>query len=153
MEESQMKESIAIINGHEYKYRWNPDAKEMDYLGPVGEAPSLSEIQFKEALCACHPSDLKNFHFEQFPDITLEWTHKGDNSSIIYYSGEYSVVRGDTSYGFPVEGDLVFGEAACRVSEKEIADEFATDLEGELDSYDLNVSISPKELTFKPGKT
>jgi hypothetical protein len=42
------KDTIALINGHEYKYRWN--GSEMDYLGPVGDAPSLTESQFREAM-------------------------------------------------------------------------------------------------------
>jgi hypothetical protein len=43
------KDSIAVINGHEYKYRYNPETKLMDYLGPVGEdAPPLSEAKFRE---------------------------------------------------------------------------------------------------------
>jgi hypothetical protein len=42
------KDTIAVINGHEYKYRYNPESKQMDYLGPVGEdAPPLSEEQFR----------------------------------------------------------------------------------------------------------
>jgi hypothetical protein len=41
------KESIAVINGHEYKYRWNSDIKEMDYLGPVGDSPTLSEEELR----------------------------------------------------------------------------------------------------------
>jgi hypothetical protein len=44
------KESIALINGHEYKYRYNPETKLMDYLGPVGEAPSLTQEQFRSAM-------------------------------------------------------------------------------------------------------
>jgi hypothetical protein len=42
------KDSIAVINGHEYKYRYNPETKGMDYLGPVGDAPPLSQEQFRE---------------------------------------------------------------------------------------------------------
>jgi hypothetical protein len=42
------KDSIAVINGHEYKYRWNSESKEMDYLGPVGDAPPLTQEEFKE---------------------------------------------------------------------------------------------------------
>jgi hypothetical protein len=40
------KDSIALINGHEYKYRYNPETKGMDYLGPVGEAPALTQEEF-----------------------------------------------------------------------------------------------------------
>jgi hypothetical protein len=40
------KDSIALINGHEYKYKYNPDTKTMDYLGPVGDAPPLTEREF-----------------------------------------------------------------------------------------------------------
>jgi hypothetical protein len=46
------KDSIAVINGHEYKYRWNSESKEMDYLGPVGDSPPLSESLFREAMLA-----------------------------------------------------------------------------------------------------
>jgi hypothetical protein len=49
-ENKMSKDSIALINGHEYKYRWNPNSKQMDYLGPVGNAPTLSEEQFKIAM-------------------------------------------------------------------------------------------------------
>jgi hypothetical protein len=44
------KDSIALINGHEYKYRYNPDSRVMDYLGPVGDGPRLTEDQFREAM-------------------------------------------------------------------------------------------------------
>jgi hypothetical protein len=44
------KESIALINGHEYKYRYNPETKLMDYLGPVGDAPPLTEVIFRKAM-------------------------------------------------------------------------------------------------------
>jgi hypothetical protein len=44
------KDSIAVINGHEYKYRYNSDTKLMDYLGPVGDAPALTQEQFREAI-------------------------------------------------------------------------------------------------------
>jgi hypothetical protein len=40
------KESIAVINGHEYKYRYNKDTGGMDYLGPLGEAPALTQEEF-----------------------------------------------------------------------------------------------------------
>jgi hypothetical protein len=46
------KDSIALINGHEYKYRYNKETKEMDYLGPVGDAPSLSQSVFHRAVSA-----------------------------------------------------------------------------------------------------
>jgi hypothetical protein len=41
------KDSIAVINGHEYKYRYNPETKSMDYLGPVGDAPPLTQEEFR----------------------------------------------------------------------------------------------------------
>jgi hypothetical protein len=44
------KESIATINGHDYRYRYNQETKLMDYLGPVGDAPSLSQEQFRKAM-------------------------------------------------------------------------------------------------------
>jgi hypothetical protein len=44
------KDSIAVINGHEYKYRYNPETKGMDYLGPVGDAPPLSQEEFQRLL-------------------------------------------------------------------------------------------------------
>jgi hypothetical protein len=40
--------TIAIIDGHEYKYRYNPETKLMDYLGPVGDAPLLTQEEFQE---------------------------------------------------------------------------------------------------------
>jgi hypothetical protein len=40
------KDSIALINGHEYKYRWNKESQQMDYLGPVGSSPALSREEF-----------------------------------------------------------------------------------------------------------
>jgi hypothetical protein len=55
------KDSIAVINGHEYKYRWNGETKEMDYLGPVGDSPSLTETQFREL-----------FRAVTFMDVELE---------------------------------------------------------------------------------
>jgi hypothetical protein len=44
------KDSIAVINGHEYKYKYNPESKQMDYLGPVGDAPPLTQERFREAM-------------------------------------------------------------------------------------------------------
>jgi hypothetical protein len=44
------KESIVLINGHEYRYQWNPQSKAMEYLGPVGNAPSISQEQFQSAM-------------------------------------------------------------------------------------------------------
>jgi hypothetical protein len=42
--------SIVVINGHEYKYRWNKEAGRMDYLGPVGEAPPLTQEELNQRL-------------------------------------------------------------------------------------------------------
>jgi hypothetical protein len=44
------KDSIAMINGHEYKYQYNPETKLMDYKGPVGDAPPLTQEQFQEEM-------------------------------------------------------------------------------------------------------
>jgi hypothetical protein len=44
------KDSIAVINGHEYKYRYNPESKQMDYLGPVGDAPTITQEQFRKTV-------------------------------------------------------------------------------------------------------
>jgi hypothetical protein len=38
-----MKESIASIGGHQYRYAYDPSTKKTVYLGPVGDAPALSE--------------------------------------------------------------------------------------------------------------
>jgi hypothetical protein len=37
-------------SGNFYKYRWNPESKQMDYLGPKGDAPSISQEDFRVAL-------------------------------------------------------------------------------------------------------
>jgi hypothetical protein len=37
-------------SGNWYKYEWNPVSKKMEYLGPVGNAPLLTEVQFRKAL-------------------------------------------------------------------------------------------------------
>jgi hypothetical protein len=37
-------------SGNFYKYVWNPETKNMDYRGPVGDAPPLQEEMFKEVL-------------------------------------------------------------------------------------------------------
>jgi hypothetical protein len=42
------KDSIALINGHEYFYKYNPDTKQMDYKGPKGDAPPITEGKFRE---------------------------------------------------------------------------------------------------------
>jgi hypothetical protein len=46
------KDSIAVINDHEYKYRYNPDTKQMDYRGPVGDAPPLTQEEFMRMVSA-----------------------------------------------------------------------------------------------------
>jgi hypothetical protein len=44
------RDTIAVISGKEYRYRYNRDTKEMDYFGPVGEAPPITEEQFRMAM-------------------------------------------------------------------------------------------------------
>jgi hypothetical protein len=71
---SLVKDSIARISGHEYRYRWNPDSKTMDYLGPVGDAPSLSEDQFREAMEGQKPMTT-NLKEVQLKGITYQFEH------------------------------------------------------------------------------
>jgi hypothetical protein len=53
------KDSIALINGHEYKYRYNKESGGMDYLGPVGDAPAITQREFQRAMTM--ESDVKKF--------------------------------------------------------------------------------------------
>lgn len=41
-----MKESIVEINGHQYRYGYDPDTQKTKYLGPVGDAPAISQAEF-----------------------------------------------------------------------------------------------------------
>ena len=41
-----MKESVVSIGGHQYRYGYDPGTKSTEYLGPVGDAPELSERIF-----------------------------------------------------------------------------------------------------------
>jgi len=40
------QESIVEINGHLYRYRYNDDTQKTDYIGPVGDAPGITEEEF-----------------------------------------------------------------------------------------------------------
>jgi hypothetical protein len=65
--------SVAVINGFEYKYRWLPGQKKMEYLGPVGDAPSLTQEQFKEAIKKSKVETLASIATKELPDwkVTL----------------------------------------------------------------------------------
>jgi len=45
-----MSESIVTIGDHQYRYRYNQDTKSMDYMGPVGDAPPVNEVEFEKYL-------------------------------------------------------------------------------------------------------
>jgi hypothetical protein len=44
-----MKESVVDIKGHRYRYRYDPETKDTLYVGPVGDAPAISEGEFAES--------------------------------------------------------------------------------------------------------
>jgi len=39
-------DNIVTINNNQYRYRYNPDTKATEYLGPVGDSPPISEEHF-----------------------------------------------------------------------------------------------------------
>jgi GNAT superfamily N-acetyltransferase len=41
-----VKESVVDINGHQYRYRYDPASGKTIYVGPVGSAPAISEEDF-----------------------------------------------------------------------------------------------------------
>jgi hypothetical protein len=41
-----VKESIVEINGHQYRYRYDPSTQKTEYVGPVGDAPAMAEEDF-----------------------------------------------------------------------------------------------------------
>jgi hypothetical protein len=41
-----MKEHVVDIKGHKYRYIYVPETQGMKYLGPVGDAPEISEDEF-----------------------------------------------------------------------------------------------------------
>lgn len=45
-----MKESIVDIEGHSYRYGYNESTQKTVYLGPVGDAPALTEEQFLQEI-------------------------------------------------------------------------------------------------------
>lgn len=64
------KDSIAVINDHEYKYRWDRESKKMLYRGPVGNAPLLSQDQFRTAVL--NQQQQKEFQFYMDVAETLD---------------------------------------------------------------------------------
>jgi hypothetical protein len=43
-----MSENVVEINGKNYRYRYNLDTQKTEYLGPVGDNPSITEEEFFE---------------------------------------------------------------------------------------------------------
>jgi hypothetical protein len=45
-----MKENVTEINGHRYRYGYDPEQKKTVYLGPVSDGPALTEAEFLKAM-------------------------------------------------------------------------------------------------------
>lgn len=45
-----MTESVVEIKGSQYRYAYDPETQTTRYLGPVGDAPTISEEEFLEEL-------------------------------------------------------------------------------------------------------
>jgi hypothetical protein len=60
-----MSESIVSIKGNFYRYSYNPDTGDMEYLGPAGDgAPAISEADFL--------AHFEGEHYEHYTDVERE---------------------------------------------------------------------------------
>lgn len=59
-------------SGNFYRYRYNPDTKAMDYLGPVGQAPTLTEEEFQKWALFREHKELTPKELEKFYESTLK---------------------------------------------------------------------------------
>jgi hypothetical protein len=80
-----MNESVVVINDNYYRYGYDPDTQKTHYLGPVGEAPQLSEEQFMAAV--------------EFTDTHHMWNQAASVGNLLRSKG-YEV-RSVQSHHFP----------------------------------------------------
>jgi hypothetical protein len=70
------KESRVIISGHQYRYEYDENTKTTKYLGPVGDAPEMSEADFMAAMNI--PKKIKfSENQKQLWNHVLEWGSGG----------------------------------------------------------------------------
>jgi hypothetical protein len=58
-----MKESVVEINENWYRYQYDPETQKTQYLGPVGDSPTLSEEEFLREMDRRYFEDMKE-HLE-----------------------------------------------------------------------------------------
>jgi hypothetical protein len=102
------KDSIAVINGNEYKYRYNPETKLMDYRGPVGDSPPLTEAKFRELFRGPTEVTINVWGTpETEPPLTLDdliEQYEYDKDEVEYYRKEIEEVTGQSADNYYIVG-------------------------------------------------
>jgi hypothetical protein len=90
-----MSESIVEIEGHLYRYEYDPASQKTLYRGPVGDAPPLTEEMFRDLLL--QPEQLPTNHDEfkeDFPnllEVTREWVESKPGAANWIIGPEYMI--------------------------------------------------------------
>jgi hypothetical protein len=104
-----MKENIVEIRGHKYRYAYDQESKKMKYLGPLGNAPPITEDEFltfaglawfpgskhHELLAAEFNDDLKS----QLSDLPMD--------EIDVMNGRITMIQGTETIQLPRGGTKV----------------------------------------------
>lgn len=88
------QESVVEINGHQYRYQYNPDTGKTEYVGPVGDAPIISEAEFLAAMEI--PPGFNKVSFDKLVDNLIEKTQEPKKKAVTsgdFVMADYQVGR------------------------------------------------------------
>ena len=86
------QESIVIISGHQYRYEYDEETQTTKYLGPVGDAPEMTEEIFLAAMNIPKRIKFTKNQEELFKVVANRAQHPFSRYALIETGGQYNML-------------------------------------------------------------